>query len=237
VLLLPHGYEGQGPEHSSARLERFLQSCAEDNLRVAYPSTPAQYFHILRRQARTNPRRPLVLMQPKSLLRMPEAGSSLDAVATGRFQPVLDDPRASNDREKVRRLVFCTGKIYYDLSVTVAKRNGDTKVPVALLRIEELYPWPYSEVGKLIDQYPNVEEVVWAQEEPKNMGAWTYIAPLLRAATGTVLSVTYIGRPERASPAEGYNEAHKIEQGRIIEAVLDAPLRSSLKRRTPASKA
>src|SRR5688572_19993078 len=131
VLLLPHGYEGQGPEHSSARLERFLQSCAEGNLRVAYPSTPAQYFHILRRQARLRPRRPLILMQPKSLLRMPEAGSSLEALATGTFQPVLDDPRASQNREKVRRLVFCTGKIYYDLAAAVAERNGETRTPVA----------------------------------------------------------------------------------------------------------
>ena len=237
VLLLPHGYEGQGPEHSSARLERFLQSCAEDNLRVSYPSTPAQYFHILRRQAQLRPRRPLVLMQPKSLLRLPEAGSSLDAMTSGSFQSVLDDPRASKDREKVRRLVFCTGKMYYDLAAGIAQREGEPKVPVAILRIEELYPWPFSEVGKLIDRYPNAEEVIWAQEEPKNMGAWTYIAPLLRAATGTVLSVNYIGRPERASPAEGYNAVHLAEQKRIVDAVLDPQLRSSLKRRTPATKA
>ena len=237
VLLLPHGYEGQGPEHSSARLERFLQSCAEGNMRVAYPSTPAQYFHILRRQARLSSRRPLILMQPKSLLRMPEAGSSLDALATGSFQPVLDDPRASSDREKVRRLVFCTGKMYYDLAAGIAQRNNETKVPVAVLRVEELYPWPHSEVGQLIDRYPHVEEVVWVQEEPRNMGAWTYIAPLLRAATGTVLSVNYVGRPERASPAEGYNAVHLVEQKRIVDAVLDAPLRSSLKRRTPVNKA
>jgi 2-oxoglutarate dehydrogenase E1 component len=237
VLLLPHGYEGQGPEHSSARLERFLQSCAEGNMRVAYPSTPAQYFHILRRQARLDPRRPLILMQPKSLLRLPEAGSSLDAMATGSFQPVLDDPRASADREKVRRLVFCTGKMYYDVAGGIAQRNGETKAPVAVLRIEELYPWPFSEVGQLIDRYPNAEEVIWVQEEPKNMGAWTYIAPLLRAATGTVLTLKYVGRPERASPAEGYNAVHLVEQKRIVDAVLDAPLSSSLKRRTPASKA
>jgi 2-oxoglutarate dehydrogenase E1 component len=237
VLLLPHGYEGQGPEHSSARLERFLQSCAEGNMRVAYPSTPAQYFHILRRQARVTPRRPLILMQPKSLLRLPEAGASLDALATGTFQPVLDDPRASSDREKVRRLVFCTGKMYYDLAAGVAQRNAESKVPVAILRIEELYPWPFSEVGQLIDRYPNTEEVLWVQEEPKNMGAWTYIAPLLRAATGTVLTLKYVGRPERASPAEGYNAVHLVEQKRIVDAALDAPLTSSLRRRTPVSKA
>ena len=238
VLLLPHGYEGQGPEHSSARLERFLQSCAEGNMRVAYPSTPAQYFHILRRQAKLSPRRPLVLMQPKSLLRLPEAGSGLDALATGSFQPVLDDPRASRNRERVRRLVFCTGKIYYDLAAAVAERNGETRTPVALIRVEELYPWPHSEVGQVIDRYPGVEEVVWVQEEPKNMGAWMYIAPWLRAATGTVLSVTYVGRPERASPAEGYHAWHLAEQKRIVETVLESPLRSSsLRRRTPVSKA
>jgi 2-oxoglutarate dehydrogenase E1 component len=158
-------------------------------------------------------------------------------MATGTFQPVLDDPRGSSDREKVRRLVFCTGKMFYDLTAGITQRKGDTKVPVAVLRVEELYPWPHSEVGQLIDRYPNVEEVVWVQEEPKNMGAWTYIAPLLRAATGTVLSVTYIGRPERASPAEGYNAVHLVEQKRIVDAALDAPLRSSLKRRTPVSRA
>ena len=237
VLLLPHGYEGQGPEHSSARLERFLQSCAEGNMRVAYPSTPAQYFHILRRQAKLRPRRPLILMQPKSLLRLPEAGSGLDAFAAGSFQPVIDDPRASMDREKVRRLVFCTGKIYYDLAKGIAERGGDSKMPVAVIRIEELYPFPHSEVGQTIDRYPGVEEVVWVQEEPKNMGAWMYIAPWLRAATGTVLSVTYVGRPERASPAEGYHASHVTEQKRIVDTVLDSQPRSRPPRRSSGSSA
>ena len=236
VLLLPHGYEGQGPEHSSARLERFLQLCAEHNMRVAYPSSPAQYFHILRRQARLRPRRPLILMQPKSLLRLPQAGSSLDALATGGFQPVIDDPRGPEIRDQVRRLVFCSGKIYYDLAQALAERNGTSPVPVAIVRIEELYPWPHAEVGPMIDHYPGVEEVIWAQEEPKNMGAWTYIAPWLRAATGTVLSVRYVGRPERASPAEGYKAAHDLEQKRIIDAVFDAPLPSSPRRRTPVGR-
>jgi 2-oxoglutarate dehydrogenase E1 component len=236
VLLLPHGYEGQGPEHSSARLERFLQLCAENNMRVAYPSTPAQYFHILRRQARVRPRRPLILMQPKSLLRLPQAGSGLDALATGGFQCVIDDPRGPQIREQVRRLVFCTGKIYYDLVQALADRNGSSQVPVGIVRIEELYPWPHADVGPVIDRYPGVEEVIWAQEEPKNMGAWMYIGPWLRAATGTVLSVRYVGRPERASPAEGYKAAHDVEQKRIIDAVLDAPLPSSPRRRTPVGR-
>ena len=206
-------------------------------MRVAYPSTPAQYFHILRRQAKLRPRRPLILMQPKSLLRLPEAGSSLDAFATGSFQPVLDDPRASQNREKVRRLVFCTGKVYYDLAKGIADRGGESKTSVAIIRVEELYPFPHSEVGQTIDLYRDVEEVVWVQEEPKNMGAWMYIAPWLRAATGTVLSVTYIGRPERASPAEGYNASHAVEQKRIVDTVLDAPLRSRPPRRSSGSSA
>jgi 2-oxoglutarate dehydrogenase E1 component len=235
VLLLPHGYEGQGPEHSSARLERFLQSCAEGNMRVAYPSTPAQYFHILRRQAQLRPRRPLVLMQPKSLLREPVAASGLEALATGRFLPVLDDPRAPEIHEKVRRLVFCTGKIYYDLMKGIAERNGESEVPVAVVRVEELYPFPHSEVGAIIDGYPAVEEVVWAQEEPKNMGAWSYIAPWLRATAGTLLTVRHVGRPERASPAEGYKMAHDAEQKRIVDSVLDTELKSQ-KRRSAATR-
>jgi 2-oxoglutarate dehydrogenase E1 component len=216
VLLLPHGYEGQGPEHSSARLERFLQLCAEGNLRVAYPSTPAQYFHILRRQAQMYERRPLILMQPKSLLRLPEAAAKLSDLVAGSFRPVIDDPLASQNREAVTRLVFCTGKIYYDL---VAKRAPH----VALVRIEELYPWPGNEVAQVVDMYPAIEEVVWAQEEPKNNGAWSYASPRLRVSTGNALLTRYIGRPDRASPAEGYAEAHKVEQERIVTEV-NAPM-------------
>jgi 2-oxoglutarate dehydrogenase E1 component len=212
VLLLPHGYEGQGPEHSSARLERFLQLCADGNMRVAYPSTPAQYFHILRRQANSRPRRPLILMQPKSLLRMPEAASRLSDLTEGSFQPVIDDPIASEARNEVTRLVFCTGKIYYDL---LAQR----KPHIALVRVDELYPWPHDAVARIVDLYPGATEVVWAQEEPKNMGAWTYVSPRLRVSTGNVIIVRYIGRPERASPAEGYASAHKSEQDRIIAEV------------------
>jgi 2-oxoglutarate dehydrogenase E1 component len=212
VLLLPHGYEGQGPEHSSARLERFLQLCADGNMRVAYPSTPAQYFHILRRQAGVTLRRPLILMQPKSLLRLPEAASKLRDLTDGRFHAVIDDPMVGDARNAVTRLVFCTGKIYYDL---LAQR----KPHVALVRVEELYPWPHEEVARIVDLYPAATEVVWAQEEPKNMGAWTYVSPRLRVSTGNAMIVRYIGRPERASPAEGYASAHKTEQERIIAEV------------------
>src|SRR5687768_7134788 len=167
VLLLPHGYEGQGPEHSSARLERFLQLCAEGNQRVAYPSTPAQYFHILRRQAQLYERRPLVLMQPKSLLRLPEAASNISDLASGSFRPVIDDSVASQNREMITRLVFCTGKIYYDLAVKRAPH-------AAIVRVEELYPWPGNQIAQIVDLYPAIEEVVWAQEEPRNQGAWSY---------------------------------------------------------------
>jgi 2-oxoglutarate dehydrogenase E1 component len=226
VLLLPHGYEGGGPEHSSARLERFLQLCAERNMCVAYPSTPAQYFHIIRRQALRSERTPLILMQPKSLLRMPAAASSLEQLAGGSFQPVIDDAVIGSKVEEVRRLVLCTAKMYYDLHEAKADRTD-----VAIVRVDELYPWPGADVAAIVDRYPNLEDVVWAQEEPKNMGAWTYAAPQLRVATGNMLTIRYIGRPERASPAEGYSEAHKVEQKRIVTEVLTlAP--SSAKRKT-----
>ena len=230
VLLLPHGYEGQGPEHSSARLERFLQLCAEGNMRVAYPSTPAQYFHILRRQALVYERRPLILMQPKSLLRLPEAASALNDLSSGTFHPVIDDATAADRRKAITRLVFCTGKIYYDLAAARAPH-------VALVRVEELYPWPGDQVARIVDLYPSVDEVVWAQEEPKNSGAWTYAAPRLRVSTGNAIPLRYIGRPERASPAEGYAEAHKAEQERIVtEANAPVQQPAGAKRRGMALK-
>src|SRR5690606_27748365 len=169
-------YEGQGPEHSSARLERFLQLCAEGNLRVAYPSTPAQYFHILRRQTKL-PRRPLVLMQPKSLLRLAQAASKLTDLSEGSFRPVIDDPQGASKREAVKRLVFCTGKVYYDLLAAGVPES------VAVVRVEEIYPWPHEEVARIVDLYPAIDEVAWVQEEPKNMGAWSFVAPRLRVST------------------------------------------------------
>jgi len=227
VMLLPHGYEGQGPEHSSARLERYLQLAAEDNMVVAYPSTPAQYFHVLRRQAMRRPPRPLVLMQPKSLIRLPAAGSKLADLAGGRFAAVIDDPAMASSRDQVQRLVFCTGKLYYDLIA------GEHPANVAIIRVEELAPWP-REVTEVADLYPNVEEVVWAQEEPKNMGAWTYVQPRLRASIGTLTALRYIGRPERSSPAEGHKASHDAEQARIVrEALTYAP---AAKRRAGAAR-
>ena len=224
TLLLPHGYEGQGPEHSSARLERYLQLCAEGNLVVAYPSTPAQYFHMLRRQGRNRAPRPLILMQPKSLLRLPEAASKIEDLSASGFQPVIDDAARSGDGDTVRRLVFCTGKLYYDLVAARAEKekSGGTNA-IAIARVEELYPWPHEGVAAVVDRYPNIEEVVWTQEEPKNMGAWAFVSPRLRASTGNQLTVRYLGRPERASPAEGYFQSHAEEQARIVGDVLTLP--------------
>jgi 2-oxoglutarate dehydrogenase E1 component len=225
VLLLPHGYEGQGPEHSSARLERFLQMCAEGNMRVAYPSTPAQYFHILRRQAADPARRPLILMQPKSLLRLAQAASRLTDLSEHTFQPVIDDPAGAAKRADVTRMVLCTGKIYYELTAKPLPAD------VAVVRVEELYPWPHADVSRVLDLYPNVKDVAWVQEEPKNMGAWSYVAPRLRGSVGNALVIRYIGRPERASPAEGYAQAHTDEQARIVGDALAPPQRASGARR------
>ncbi len=225
VMLLPHGYEGQGPEHSSARLERFLQLCAEGNLRVAYPSSPAQYFHILRRQAFAPLRRPLVLMQPKSLLRLAQASSFLGDLSQGTFQPVIDDPRGDTKTDLVRRLIFCTGKIYYDL---LAQGIPDS---VAVVRVEELYPWPHAMIAAVVDSYPEVDEVAWVQEEPKNQGAWSFVAPRLRVSAGNALIIRYIGRTERASTAEGYAAEHAAEQERVVGEALQPPPRTMGARR------
>jgi len=222
VLLLPHGYEGQGPEHSSARLERFLQLAAEDNVRIANCTTAAQYFHLLRRQAalRAVDPRPLIVMTPKSLLRHPRAMSPVQELAEGSFQPVLDDPHAVDRREDVTRLIFCSGKVYVDL--VTSPQYSETR-HVAIVRIEELYPFPELELSAILAHYPNARDVVWLQEEPKNMGAWTFVQPRLQALLGD-RTLRYIGRPERASPAEGHADAHEREQARIIaEAFAGVP--------------
>ena len=236
VLLLPHGYEGQGPEHSSARLERFLQQCAEGNMTVAYPSTPAQYFHLLRRQALRASRRPMILMQPKSMLRLPDAMSGLADLSVTEFQPVIDDATTKGREKKVTRIVACTGKIYHEI------RAANPAEHVAVVRIEELYPWPAAEIGAVVDRYPSVTEVVWTQEEPKNMGAWTFVEPRMRMATGNALALRYAGRPERASPAEGYEASHKADQARIIAEALSpvstaaAPAGSKARSKTSAAR-
>ncbi len=216
TLLLPHGYEGSGPEHSSARMERFLQLAAEGNIRVANLTTPSQYFHLLRRQARVAKQRPLVIMTPKSLLRLPQATSRIEHLADGRFFPVLPEPRV--DEEKVQRLVLCTGKLYYDLKGHATRENNEG---VAITRVELLYPFPQSQIMEEVRRYPNLREVVWVQEEPRNMGARAHMSPRLLQILPANLEFGYIGRPERASPGEGYPAAHTIEQNRIIRTALD----------------
>ena len=216
TLLLPHGYEGSGPEHSSARLERFLTLAAEGNMRVANLTTPAQYFHLLRRQARVAKQRPLIVMTPKSLLRLPQATSRIEHLAESRFFPVLPEPRI--DEEKVTRLVLCSGKIYYDLKGHATRENNEG---VAISRVELLYPFPQSQIEEEIARYPNLREVAWVQEEPRNMGARAHMSPRMLQMLPSALEFGYIGRPERASPGEGYPAAHTSEQTRIIRTALD----------------
>jgi 2-oxoglutarate dehydrogenase E1 component len=215
MLLLPHGYEGNGPEHSSARLERFLQSTAQGNVRVANCTTAAQYFHLLRRQALEPSARPLIVMTPKGLLRLKEASSSPAELAEGSFAPVLDDPRA--DHSRVRRLVLCSGKIYYDICGHELRERADT---VAVARIEELYPFPSKQTAELVRGYDALEEVLWVQEEPQNMGAWRSIRHRLEEALPPGVKLRYVGRPWRASPSEGYPTAHLREQDRIVREAL-----------------
>jgi 2-oxoglutarate decarboxylase len=233
TLLLPHGYEGSGPEHSSARLERFLALAAEGNIRVANLTTPAQYFHMLRRQALIAKQRPLVIMTPKSLLRLPQASSDISELAEdSRFQPVLPEPGVQD--EKVTRLVLCTGKIYYDL-VGHPERQGNEAIAVG--RVELLYPFPEGQILQLIKRYPNLREVVWTQEEPRNMGARAHMFPRLMQILPEETHFGYIGRPERASPGEGYPAAHAAEQSRIVRTALDLSMNTSqYPRKTPGER-
>ncbi len=218
TLLLPHGYEGQGPEHSSARVERFLALGAEGNLRIANCTTPAQYFHLLRRQARHAELRPLVLFTPKSLLRLPQATSRLEELTAAGFRPVLDDP-AGDAHRAATRLVLCSGKVYYDLSLSPRRAQA---AHVAIGRVELLYPFPSAEIAELIERYPKIAEIVWVQEEPRNMGPQKFMLPQLRQLVGSDVTVRDIGRPERSSPAEGYPAAHQAEQARIVAAAFAA---------------
>ncbi|MEJ2247834.1 MAG: hypothetical protein P8Y80_17440, partial [Acidobacteriota bacterium] len=212
VLLLPHGFEGQGPEHSSARLERFLSLCAEDNMRVCFPTTPAQYFHLLRMQMRDSKRVPLVVMAPKSILRHPKAVSSPDELVDGHFEIVLDDQKIQ-EKEKVQRVLLCTGKIYYDLLAEREKMDGSE---IAIVRIEQLYPYPEWNLSKVLSGYSNTREILWVQEEPQNMGAWNFINRHIAPSISFGRSFRYIGRPENASPATGSLKVHKKEQAKIM---------------------
>ena len=233
TLLLPHGYEGSGPEHSSARLERFLTVAAEGNIRVASPTTPAQYFHLLRRQARIAKQRPLVVMTPKSLLRLPQATSTIADLAEGtQFRPVLAEPGV--EAEQVTRLVLCTGKIYYDL---VGHSERSSHPGLAVGRVELLYPFPEGQILELMNSYPNLQEVLWVQEEPRNMGARAHMFPRLMQIMPEEIHFGYIGRPERASPGEGYPAAHIKEQSRIVGTAinLQQPI-SQYPRKTPGER-
>jgi 2-oxoglutarate dehydrogenase E1 component len=216
TLLLPHGYEGNGPEHSSARLERFLQLAAQENIRVVNATTAAQHFHLLRRQALDPNARPLIVMTPKGLLRLREASSSLADLSDGRFQPVLDDP-AVTDRSAVTRLVLTSGKLYYDI---VGHERRAQASNIAIARFEQLYPFPVGPAAALVASYPALQEVVWAQEEPQNMGAWRAIRHRLEEAVAG-RPLRYAGRPWRASPSEGYPTSHQRAQQRIVEEVLE----------------
>jgi 2-oxoglutarate dehydrogenase E1 component len=217
VLLLPHGHEGQGPEHSSARIERFLTLCAEDNMRLSYPSTPASYFHLLRRQGRDPVEKPLVVFTPKSLLRHPRCVSSLQELAEGRFEPVLDDAAASPAR--VRRIVLVSGKLYYDLAKA---REDQHKDDVALVRLEQFYPFPAAELARALARYAPSAEMVWAQEEPRNMGAWRFIREQFLDGPMAARRLRYVGREESASPAPGSHKVHLAEQEAIVAEALGA---------------
>jgi 2-oxoglutarate dehydrogenase E1 component len=221
VLLLPHGYEGQGPEHSNARLERYLQLCAENNMQVCYPTTPAQYFHLLRRQVKQPSARPLVVMTPKSLLRLPAATSSVAELSEGGFRPVIDDAEVA-DRAAVRRIVLCSGKVFYDLAAA-RQKSGDASV--AIVRLEQFYPFPEQALREIFASYPQASQLVWAQEEPKNYGGWQFVDPRLTNMLEGCERPFYVGRAASASPATGSYAVHEAEQRQLVDDALttDAP--------------
>jgi len=210
VVLLPHGYEGQGSEHSSARMERYLQLCGDDNMIVTDVTTPANFFHLLRRQMKFDFRKPLIVFTPKSLLRHPKAVSSISELATGQFEEVIDD---SIDPKNVKKLVFCTGKFYYDL---LAEREHLNRSDIALVRIEQLFPLHLEKIQSVIDKYPHVERYVWAQEEPKNMGAWSHMLQRM-----DLVKLEVCSRPYNSVPAPGSSTRDKRRQRRVIDAVFE----------------
>ncbi len=223
VMLLPHGFEGQGPEHSSARIERYLQLCAEDNLQIANCTTPAQYFHVLRRQMRRNFRAPLVIFTPKSLLRAPRAVSSVGDLASGAFHSVLDDT-ACRDGAATKRVLVCSGKVYYDVIARREERDalgeGNAKGDVAIVRVEELYPWPDAELAAIFGRYAGATHVTWVQEEPANMGPWTFVRERLQALIPARAKLAYAGRPAAASPAVGSARVHRLELEELLASAF-----------------
>ena len=221
----PHGYEGQGPEHSSARLERYLQMCGNDNWQVCNITTPSNYFHALRRQVRRDFRKPLVIMTPKSLLRHKKCISPLSDMNTkSQFQRVIGETEKVDAADKVRRVVLCTGKVYYDL---LQAREGDGTKDVAIIRVEQLYPWPKETLNKELKKYKNAE-VVWCQEEPANMGSWTFVDRRIEYAREDInikaKRPVYAGRLPAASPATGFMQVHVEEQNKLVEWALNTPL-------------
>jgi 2-oxoglutarate dehydrogenase E1 component len=217
TMLLPHGYEGSGPEHSSARIERFLALGAEGNIRIAYPTTAAQYFHLLRRQALIRKPRPLIVFTPKGLLRLDRATAGLEDLTEGELQFILDDPKATERREKVERLILCTGKVYFDIDASERRESAEN---VAIARVEVLYPFAKERLEDVIARYPNLKEIAWVQEEPRNMGAWKVMSRRFPGVLPEGVDLTYIGRPGRASTSEGYSGAHALEQERIVLTAL-----------------
>ncbi|WP_449538190.1 2-oxoglutarate dehydrogenase E1 component [Ferdinandcohnia sp. Marseille-Q9671] len=223
VMLLPHGYEGQGPEHSSGRLERFLNAAGENNWIVANVTSAAQYFHLLRRQSllsETEEARPLIVMTPKSLLRHPQTGSPASELSNGNFKPLLEQPGMGTEKDKVTRLVLCSGKVAIDLANEAATLPAEKAQTLHIARVEQLYPFPKKELQELVSQYPNLTEVVWVQEEPKNMGAWPALHSVLLELLSDNIKLDYIGRPKRSSPATGDPDIHKAEQAWIMNDAL-----------------
>jgi 2-oxoglutarate dehydrogenase E1 component len=215
-LLLPHGYEGQGPEHSSARIERYLQLCADDNMQVANVTTPGQYFHLLRRQMRQPRGKPLVLFTPKSLLRFPASFSPIGELSGGAFRTVIDDGVA--DRAPVSRVIVCSGKVFYDLA---AARDEKKASNVAIVRVEQLYPFPSEPLRSFLGSYSGAKDVVWVQEESKNMGAWTFVSPLLEDVLPSGAALRYAGRGPSAAVATGNAGVHKRELAAFLEEALE----------------
>jgi 2-oxoglutarate decarboxylase len=216
VLLLPHGYEGQGPEHSSARLERFLQLCAEDNIQVTQPTTGAQYFHLLRRQMHRDIRKPLVVMTPKALLRAKTASSPVSAFVSGCFREVLAD--SGEPGGGVRRVLLCSGKVAYDL----LRRRDAQSAPVAVVRVEQLYPWPEDRISEQLERYPDAKEVVWVQDEPENMGAWPFAhGRLHRILRESGTTLRHVSRFQSGSPATGLKTIHEQEQSQLVDEAFE----------------
>src|SRR6056297_874780 len=219
VMTLPHGYEGQGPEHSSARLERFLQLCAEDNMQVVNLTTPAQYYHALRKQILQDKRKPLIIMSPKSLLRHPMAVCNVDELGNGKYHPFID--MESDSKDSIERLIICSGKVYYDILKELEDSDGkNLNESVGVARLEQFYPFPNNDIKQALETYTNLKEIVWCQEEPQNMGGWTFVSPRLQKLLSDEQSLTYTGRQASASPAAGQKKIHEAEQSKLVKAAI-----------------